>query len=106
MPIQGRRFYARRFLNRRGHHAGAYVLASIDVEPPRTPRARPWVDASITIGDCGRVVTLDCGGGDRGEISNALRKARVLHEVLGDFVEALEAAAAETVLPRRAASEG
>ena len=31
-----RRFYRRTFLNRRGHHAGAYALADITTEPGYT----------------------------------------------------------------------
>ncbi len=35
MPF--RRFYRRRFLNLRGHHAGAYVLADVSIENRGAP---------------------------------------------------------------------
>ncbi|MDN5852964.1 MAG: hypothetical protein L0K86_08970, partial [Actinomycetia bacterium] len=53
------RFYRRRFLNKRGHHAGAYVIASIEFERSYRDDGHDVVDACLTIADCGRVATLD-----------------------------------------------
>ena len=84
-------FYRRSFLNRRGHHAGAYVLADIVVEP-RDPGRDTWVDAAFTVADCNRVATLDFSANDSRELANALHKARLLRDVMIAFTDALEAA--------------
>lgn len=54
-------FYRRRFLNRRGFHAGAYVLAICEVEAyrPKNGPATCTIDAEFTIADCGRIAKLD-----------------------------------------------
>jgi hypothetical protein len=89
-----RRFYRRTFLNRRGQHGGAYVLADISSE--RAPAGdRAWLDAELTIADCGRVVTLDFDITRRRDAANALYKARLLRDVLVAFADALEAAGKE-----------
>lgn len=80
-------FYRRRFLNRRGHHAGAFVLAECKIV---TYRKRPELDAAVTIADCSRLVTLDLGGETTSEISNALFKARTLRDTLVDLTATLE----------------
>lgn len=85
-------FYRRRFLNRRGHHAGAYVIAECGTE---TYRDFPELVAYLTIADCSRVVTLDLGGGTTAEISNSLRKAEQLRVVVEELCEALQSTAAE-----------
>lgn len=91
-----RRFYRRRFLNRRGHHAGAYALADVSLEHLFRTRERDReVAAGLTVADCGRVVTLDFDAYDRATARNALHKARVLKEVVDGFVEALERATDE-----------
>jgi hypothetical protein len=89
-----RRFYRRSFLNRRGHHAGAYVIADVRVErDQRSPRR--WVIADLTIADCHRVAVLDFGVNDPQDAANALHKARLLRDVVAAFAEALEAAVEE-----------
>jgi hypothetical protein len=80
-------FYRRRFLNRRGHHAGAFVLAECKTA---TWRDQAELDASVTIADCSRVVTLDLSGATTSEISNALFKARTLRDTLVDLTATLE----------------
>ena len=80
-------FYRRRFLNRRGHHAGAFVLAECKVD---TWQDRAAVDAFLTIADCSRVVTLDLSGATTSDISNALFKARTLRDTLVDLTVTLE----------------
>ncbi|MFE7504383.1 hypothetical protein [Promicromonospora sp. NPDC057488] len=88
-----RRFYRRTFLNRRGHHAGAYALADITTEPGFTDDAQAKrVSARLTIADCGRVVTLDLDADTPAEARNALHKARLLRDIIDQSVEALERA--------------
>jgi hypothetical protein len=105
MPL--RRFYRRRFLNRRGFNAGAYVLADCRVEsyrPVGRAGGKPEhsIDAYLTVADCGRIATLDFCVHRDAEVANALYKARLLRDVLVDFTAALEAA----VDGRRALSDG
>lgn len=91
-----KRFYRRRFLNRRGYHAGAYVIADVEIETfvskagPRTEIA-----AALTVADCGRIATLDFDVRDATAVSNALHKARLLRDIVDGFTEALEAAVAK-----------
>ena len=88
-----RRFYRRTFLNRRGHHAGAYALADITTEPGFTPDEQAKrVSARLTIADCGRVVTLDLDADTPAEARNALHKVRLLRDILDQSVDALERA--------------
>lgn len=89
------RFYRRRFLNRRGHHAGAYIYANLAIEARRREGARDVIDAELTIADCSRVMTLDFAVYDRAGARNAVYKARLLRQVVNDFTDALEAAVAD-----------
>jgi hypothetical protein len=89
-----RRFYRRSFLNRRGHHAGAYVIADVRLEhDPHSQRS--WVLADLTIADCNRVAVLDFGVDEGKDAANALHKARLLRDVVTVFTDALEAAVEE-----------
>ncbi|MFC7490227.1 MULTISPECIES: hypothetical protein [unclassified Knoellia] len=99
-----RLYYRRRFLNRRGHHAGAYAIAQVDLERARTHAANAdtdtdadadesaSVDAQLNLADCQRMVTLDFYADDRDSARNALHKARLLREIVNGFVDALEEA--------------
>ena len=89
-----KRFLRRRFLNRRGFHAGAYVLASCDIDEFRYRDEAPryTVDADLTVADCGRVVSLDFCVGSENDARNALYKVRLLRDVVDDFAAALEGA--------------
>lgn len=92
-----KRFYRRRFLNRRGFHAGAYVLAICEVEAyrPKNGPATCTIDAEFTIADCGRIATLDFCVNSEPAAQNALHKARLLCDILIDFTAALEGAVAD-----------
>ena len=105
------RFYRRRFLNRRGFHAGAYVLANCQLEAFRV-KGNPTsysIDAELTIADCGRIATLDFCANSESEARNALHKARLLRDTIAEFTVALETAVEEvtgrkvpyTIGPRR-----
>jgi hypothetical protein len=99
------RFYRRRFLNRRGHHAGAYVIAAVNVEPsPHDATGGGPVSAYVTIADCGRVATLDFDVTDATSARNALHKARLLRDIIDGFVVALEAAVSDRTAVCRAAA--
>lgn len=88
-----RSFYRRRFLNRRGHHAGAYALAHVRIDNWGEAGAeRQSIDASLTLADCSRIVVLDFSGDRPAEVRNALHKARALRAVVADFTDALERA--------------
>lgn len=83
-------YYRRRFLNRPGHHRGAYVIADVTEVFGADGR---WVDADLTISDCREVVVLDFAvylGSTAAERSNALAKARLLRDVVVAFTERLE----------------
>ena len=85
------RFYIRRFLNRPGHHAGAYVLASVTDTSGWDPdsEGQPWIEFEIA--DCSRRVSLDFPLHSGPERRNSLHKARLLLRTLEAFVAALEA---------------
>jgi hypothetical protein len=95
-PRRPRRlFYRRTFLNRRGHHAGAHVIAEIRESYERGARV---VDADLTIADCQRVVCLDFyvdGNDGAAARRNAVHKARVLRDVVVAFTAVLEEAWSE-----------
>lgn len=89
--------YRRTFLNKPGHLAGAYVIASIDLWRDDDD-GRTWVDADLTVADCSTVTTLDFWVSDDASVAtrrNALHKARVLRDVVVAFTEQLEAALGE-----------
>jgi hypothetical protein len=92
-----KRFYRRRFLNRRGFHAGAYVLAACEIVGFRSTDGveRHNVDAELAIADCGRVASLDFCVHSEAAARNALHKAHQLRDVVVDFTAALEAAVEE-----------
>lgn len=89
-------FFRRAFLNLPGHHAGAYALAAVDVKPGYASGKR--VSASLSIADCGRVVTLEFDADCATAARNALHKAVLLRDILDEFTEALEHAIREAEL--------
>ncbi len=85
-------YYRREWLNRPGFHAGAYVIA--EVERHRPERGVAWVDGTLVVADCARVVTLDFRAYDdetrAQDVGNALHKARLLRDVVAEYTGALE----------------
>ncbi len=67
-------FYRRQFLNRRGHHAGAFVLANIQLEIylSNGEEVRD-VSAFLSIADCNRTATLDFDVRTDADARNALQ---------------------------------
>lgn len=86
-----RRMYRRRFLNRPRHHAGAYAIAEVNVYAGRK-NSESHVGAALTIADCTRIVELDFYATDEASATNALHKARLLREIVTEFVQAYERA--------------
>ncbi len=84
------RFYVRKFLNRRGHHAAAYVYAV--VEQARDDDAYTD-DPTFELTDCFRRVELEFPLGSAADRANSVRKARLLAEAAVGFADALEAEA-------------
>ena len=77
-----KRYYVRKFLNRPGHHGGAYVIATVEQE---------W--SELEIADCSRHIRLEFPLDSRDDRSNSLRKAKLLADVGAQFLAALEAEA-------------
>ncbi len=84
------RFYTRRFLNKRGHHAGAYILASVEDTSSEPDNEPTWADIEFTIADCGRQISLAFEARP-GEFENSLHKIDLLVETLTKFRAALVA---------------
>jgi hypothetical protein len=86
------RFYVRKFLNRPGHHAGAYVLAVVESALPTDDPDR-YLEIDLEIADCSRRVNLEFPPWNARDRANSVRKARLLAEVLAEFADAVEAEA-------------
>ncbi|PFG43768.1 hypothetical protein ATJ88_2475 [Isoptericola jiangsuensis] len=84
-------YFRRDFLNLPGHHAGAHVVGIVSIE--RFFDQEPELVAHLTIADCSRTVVLDFDAHDDASLANSLHKARLLREVVDEFVVHLERAA-------------
>ena len=82
-----RRYYTRRFLNKRGHHAGGYVLAYVENTTARRDK-NVYADIDLTIADCGRQISLGFDV-DPEYLANSLDKVDVLVDALTRFRAAL-----------------
>jgi hypothetical protein len=83
--------HIRRFLNRRGFHAGAFIQAVVpDSTTCRDPDCehRWCVDPVLLISDCYRVTSLDFDLTTAGGRRNSLYKIDVLIDTLTQFREA------------------
>jgi hypothetical protein len=97
----------RRFLNRPGHHAGAYVYAVVgDSSSCRKPDCtHEWrIDIDLTIADCGRVVFFDFDIDTAAGRRNSSHKIDTLIDALERFRDALavESERAAATRPRTA----
>src|SRR5690348_7694309 len=87
------RYYSRCFLNLRGHHGGAYVLAIVESLGRNEPDG-PWArELSLELADCSRRIAFDFPLHTAADRRNSIRKARLLASVLREFCDALEAEA-------------
>jgi hypothetical protein len=94
------RFYCRRFLNLKGHHGGAYVLAVIEALPGQADDVRWGRDVSLELADCSRRVEFDFPLATASDRRNSIRKARLLADVTARFADALEIEAEATAARR------
>jgi hypothetical protein len=94
------RMRVRKFLNLPGFHAGAYVFAEVE-DSTNAKRSDqdgwPWVEITLKLADCDRVVSFDFEFETARDRRNSLRKIDILVDTLTSFREALyqEAAVAE-----------
>jgi hypothetical protein len=86
------RLYIRRFLNKPGFHAGAYILISVSSVDSLEGGC---VGVTFTLTDCYDDVSLDFDMDTPANRANSLHKARLLREALAELTETLEAATAE-----------
>lgn len=103
-----RRFFCRKFLNRPGHHSIGLIHAWVRyTETEHTyakqtvPTPSAAIDASLTIGDCQRSVTLDfdfdlstargntdkIDHSDLASVRNVRHKAKLLRDEINKFCE-------------------
>lgn len=83
------RYYVRKFLNRPGHHGGAYVLVEVE-DTSKSTDHDDLAFIEFEISDCFRRVGLDFPLHTAAERRNSLVKARLLADVTARFLEALE----------------
>ena len=94
----------RRFLNRPGHHRGAYIVARVpDVDSCRARGClHTWCyDAVLDIADCSRVVQLDFDMETAVQRRNAIAKANLLVDVITQFRDALVVSAEQVARRQR-----
>ena len=72
------RYYTRRFLNKRGHHSGGYILAFVE-DTSKRKQETDWTDTEFTVADCGRQISLTFEVSPE-EFANSLHKVDVLIE--------------------------
>jgi hypothetical protein len=86
------RLRVRKFLNRPGHHGGAYVLAEVEdsthLEMDRN-ELQSWVNITLVLSDCSRMVSYDFNLETASERKNSLHKIDLLVETLSRFREAM-----------------
>lgn len=81
----------RKFLNKPGHHAGAYVLAEVEdsTKHKKDKYGWPYVHVDLTLADCSRVVSFDFDLSSATHRANSLHKADLLVDSLTQFRDAL-----------------
>ena len=85
----------RKFLNRPGFHAGAYVLAEVEDsrKHKKGKHGWPYVHVDLTLADCSRVVSFDFDLSSAKQRANSLHKIDALVDSLTQFRDALRAEA-------------
>lgn len=85
----------RKFLNNRGYHAGAYVLAEVEdsTNHKKGKHGWPYVQVDLTLADCSRVVSFDFDLSTAGHRANSFHKIDLMIDTLIRFREALRAEA-------------
>ncbi len=84
----------RKFLNKKGHHTGAYILAEITrwkhISKRNKKKDKPVIpsvsqDYSITIADCSRIINLEFSSSNKNNYTNSLNKLNILIDTLNEF---------------------
>lgn len=85
----------RKFLNKPGYHAGAYVLAEVEdsTKYKKGKHGWPYVHVDLTLADCSRVVSFDFNLSSSRDRANSLHKIDLLVDSLIQFRDALQAEA-------------
>ncbi|MCA1704594.1 MAG: hypothetical protein LC808_15565 [Actinobacteria bacterium] len=85
----------RKFLNKPGHHAGAYLLAEVEDSRKHKKGKHDWpyVHVDLTLADCSRVVSFDFDLSSARRRANSLHKIDILVDSLIQFRDALRAEA-------------
>lgn len=85
--LKGFRYYRRSFLNRPGHHATAFIYATVPCTKPDDDEDTCY--PTLTIADCSRSISLsiDCESEDA--MNNSLYKLDMLITSLTEFREAV-----------------
>lgn len=85
----------RKFLNKPGFYAGAYVLAEVEdsTKHKKGKHGWPYVHLDLTLADCSRVVSFDFDLSSARQRANSLRKIHILVDTLIQFRDALQAEA-------------
>lgn len=85
----------RKFLNKPGYHAGAYVLAEVEdsTKHKKGKHGWPYVHVDLTLADCSRVVSFDFNLSSARDRANSLHKIDLLVDSLIQFRDALQAEA-------------
>lgn len=88
-------FRKRKFLNRMGHHSGAFIFAEILRESwthrdkkTKKKSTHSHRDITLSIADCSRIINLDFDLGCLLEAKNGLKKLDILIDTLKKFKEA------------------
>ena len=81
------RYYTRRFLDKRGHHFGGYILAFVEDTSKRRTES-DWTDTELTLADCGREISVSFEVSPE-ELASSLHKVDVLIETLTRFCASL-----------------
>ena len=88
-------FRKRQFLNRMGHHSGAFIFAEILRESwthtnkkTKQKSTHSHRDITLSIADCSRIINLDFDLGYLPEARNGLKKLDILIDTLKEFKEA------------------
>lgn len=89
------RIRVRKFLNRKGYHAGAYIIAEVEDSSRFKGDEAGWgyIHTDLTLADCGRSVSFEFPLSTAGHRRNSLRKLDIMIDTLSRFREALEAEA-------------
>lgn len=74
-----KRFYKREFLNNPDKHSGAFIIAKV------VKGTGNWVEGSLKLSDCDRIVDLDFSGGNSSSRANVEYKVDLLYETVKDF---------------------